>query len=100
MQVASAQSSTPRTIAVKRDYRCLFFKLEPQMKDLGEATPDVVTILGWLGVKKRETIIAAVHAGLIDNLEKSLDSIAKILENRKRVQRQLQEMQKEPHAVR
>jgi len=61
-----------------RDYRCLFFKLEPQISVLQEVTPDVVTILGYLGIHRRETIIAAVHGGVIDNLEKLLVALSRV----------------------
>ena len=40
--------------------------------DLSDLTPDIITILGWLGVKDKETICGAFHDVFINSIEKVL----------------------------
>jgi hypothetical protein len=58
----------------------LFFKWEPQLipilpwgrDDLADLTPDIITILGWLGIENRETICGAFHGVFINSVEQVL----------------------------
>ncbi len=41
---------------------------------------DIVTLLSYLGIYRRETVVGAVHEGVIDNLEKVLIAATKLLD--------------------
>jgi hypothetical protein len=40
--------------------------------DLADLTPDIITILGWLGIENRETICGAFHGVFINSVEQVL----------------------------
>jgi hypothetical protein len=59
----------------KHDYRCIYFKLEPQIAVMQEVTPDIITILGWFNITKRETICGTLHEVFINSIEKVLHAV-------------------------
>ena len=70
-------------------YTCLFFKWEPQLipilpwgrDDLADLTPDIITILGWLGIENRETICGAFHGLFINSVEQVLKVLVTAVPN-------------------
>uniref|UniRef100_A0A7S4PJ52 Uncharacterized protein n=1 Tax=Guillardia theta TaxID=55529 RepID=A0A7S4PJ52_GUITH len=72
---SSLQREKNLTQGLKLDYRCLKFKLEPPIAAISEVPIDIITILSWLGIRKRETIVGMLHEGIIQNSEKILDQV-------------------------
>ena len=51
-------------------------ELNPKLNVLGDMTPKVETVLGWLGINDKELIPRATHDALADTLETMLISCA------------------------
>jgi len=55
------------------------FQLSPTLNVLGDFTPKVSTVFGWLGIKHiNHTIPFYTHTGLTDSLEASLEVISMV----------------------
>eukprot|EP00960_Hanusia_phi_P075235 768392-Hanusia_phi.AAC.16 len=95
---SSLQRDKNSTQGLKLDYRCLKFKLEPPIAAISEVPIDIITILSWLGIRKRETIVGMVsqsqlpfapdhvhqlHEGIIQNFEKALYGVNSRLKSKK-----------------
>jgi hypothetical protein len=65
----------------KLDYRCLHFKLDPQIASGGDAFiergDDIVKILALLGVKRKESICSAINEVFILSMERVLKIVVR-----------------------
>lgn len=72
-----SESSAIASEADKKEERVFIekkFQLSPTLNVLGDFTPKVSTVFGWLGIKHiNHTIPFYTHIGLTDSLEASLE---------------------------
>mmetsp|Transcript_64973 Transcript_64973/g.174456 ORF Transcript_64973/g.174456 Transcript_64973/m.174456 type:complete len:228 (+) Transcript_64973:3988-4671(+) len=54
----------------KREFKCKKFHLEPQFSVLQDVNINIVSVLGLLGITSPEGLVAAMHEGMLDPLDR------------------------------